>query len=300
MTSNPVSKEKSWLPAYIALGIAWGCSFIFIKQGLHFLTPFGVAFGRCALGAITLLVIVRIRGQRLPREKSTWFKLWIVALLLNVFPGVLFAYAEVRVTSILAGIINAATPLTTLIVILLLFRDEKPKNYQLLGLLFGAVGVATVLGAWRGLGHNSLVGVIALLAAVTCYGFSFPFTRKYVLPLGLRPDVMATTQITVASITLLPFFLYNGISHDQFKPIPILSMLALGAIGTGIAYIWNFQIITAAGSSIASTVTYITPLVAVIVGVIFLGEGITWNEPVGAALVVLGAAISQGRLTRRK
>ena len=77
-------------------------------------------------------------------------------------------------------------------------------------------------------------------------------------------------------------------------------MLALGAIGTGIAYIWNFQIITAAGSSVASTVTYITPLVAVIVGVIFLGEGITWNEPVGAALVVLGAAISQGRLTRRK
>jgi len=300
MTSNPGSKEKSWLPAYIALGIAWGCSFIFIKQGLRFLTPFGVAFGRCALGAITLLVIVRIRGQRLPREKSTWFKLWIVALLLNVFPGVLFAYAEVRVTSILAGIINAATPLATLIVILLLFRDEKPKNYQLLGLLFGAMGVATVLGVWRGLGHNSLVGVLALLAAVTCYGFSFPFTRKYVLPLGLRPDVMATTQITVASITLLPFFLYNGISHDQFKVIPVLSMLALGAIGTGIAYIWNFQIITAAGSSIASTVTYITPLVAVIVGVIFLGEGITWNEPIGALLVVLGAAISQGRLKRRK
>jgi len=300
MSSAPAVSEKSWLPAYIALGIAWGCSFIFIKQGLHFLTPFGVAFGRCALGAITLLVIVRIRGQRLPRETSTWFKLWIVALLLNVFPGVLFAYAEVRVTSILAGIINATTPLTTLIVILLLFRDEKPKNYQLLGLLFGAVGVATVLGAWRGLGHNSLVGILALLAAVTCYGFSFPFTRKYVLPLGLRPDVMATTQITVASITLLPFFLYNGISHDLFKPIPILSMLALGAIGTGIAYIWNFQIITAAGSSVASTVTYITPLVAVIVGVIFLGEGITWNEPVGAALVVLGAAISQGRLTRRK
>lgn len=300
MTSNPGSKEKSWLPAYIALGIAWGCSFIFIKQGLRFLTPFGVAFGRCTLGAITLLVIVRIRGQRLPREKSTWFKLWIVALLLNVFPGVLFAYAEVRVASILAGIINAATPLTTLIVILLLFRDEKPKNYQLLGLLFGAVGVATVLGVWRGLGHNSLVGVLALLAAVTCYGFSFPFTRKYVLPLGLRPDVMATTQITVASITLLPFFLYNGISNDQFKVIPVLSMLALGAIGTGIAYIWNFQIITAAGSSIASTVTYITPLVAVIVGVIFLGEGITWNEPIGAVLVVLGAAISQGRLTRRK
>jgi drug/metabolite transporter (DMT)-like permease len=300
MSSAKDYPEKSWIPAYIALGIAWGCSFIFIKQGLHFLTPFGVAFVRCALGAATLQIIVRIRGQGLPREKSTWFKLWIVALLLNVFPGVLFAYAEVKVTSILAGIINAATPLTTLIIILLLFRDEKPKNYQLVGLLFGGIGVATVLGIWNGIGHNSLVGVFALLAAVTCYGFSFPFTRKYVLPLGLRPDVLATTQITLASATLLPLFIYNGISHDQFHPIPLLSMLALGAIGTGVAYIWNFQIITAAGSSIASSVTYLTPLVAVIVGVIFLGEGITWNEPVGAALVVLGAAISQGRLTRRK
>ena len=299
MSSQPTKSEKSWVPAYIALGIAWGCSFIFIKQGLHFLTPFGVAFGRCFFGAITLLVIVRVRGLKLPSEKSTWFKLWIVALLLNVFPGVLFAYAEVKVTSILAGIINAATPLTTLIVILFLFRDDKPKNYQLLGLLFGALGVATVLGIWKGIGHNSLIGVLALFAAVTCYGFSFPFTRKYVLPLGLRPDVMATTQITLASITLLPLFLYNGISHDHFTLIPILSMLALGAVGTGVAYIWNFQIIAAAGSSIASTVTYLTPLVAVIVGVIFLGEGITWNEPVGALLVVLGAAISQGRFTRR-
>ena len=300
MSEAKPTQEKSWVPAYIALGIAWGCSFIFIKQGLHFLTPFGVAFGRCALGAITLLIIVRIRGQKLPRSASTWFKLWIVSLLLNVFPGVLFAYAEVRVTSILAGIINAATPLTTLIVILFLFRDDKPKNYQLLGLLFGALGVATVLGVWKGIGHNSMIGVLALFAAVTCYGFSFPFTRKYVLPLGLRSDVMATTQITAASFTLLPLFIYHGISHDQYRLLPLLSMLALGAIGTGVAYIWNFQIIAAAGSSIASSVTYLTPLVAVIVGVIFLGEGITWNEPVGALLVVLGAAISQGRFTRRK
>ena len=116
--------RKSWLPAYIALGITWGCSFIFIELGLEFLTPFGVAFARCALGAITLLIVVRSRKIALPKDKSTWRKLWIVALLLNVVPGILFAFAQQYVTSVLAGIINATTPLMTMVFMLLLFRDQ--------------------------------------------------------------------------------------------------------------------------------------------------------------------------------
>ena len=107
---------------------------------------------------------------------------------MNVVPGFLFAFAEVRVTSILAGIINATTPLATLIVIFIAFREEKPKYFQLAGLLLGGLGVLTVLGVWRGLGHNNIVGIIALLGAVTCYGISFPFTKKYVIPLGLKPE----------------------------------------------------------------------------------------------------------------
>jgi len=293
-------KQKSWVPAYIALGVVWGCSFIFIKQGLEFLTPFGVAFGRCALGALSLIIVLKVRTQNFPREKSTWAKLWVVSLLLNVFPGILFAYAEVHVTSILAGIINAATPLMTLIVLLTIFREEKVYRYQFLGLIVGALGVLTVLGIWNGIGENSGLAVLALLAAVTCYGFSFPFTRRYVLPLGLRSDVMATTQITAASITLLPLFLINGIEKDQYRIGPILAMVGLGVLGTGYAYIWNFKIISAAGSSIASTVTYLTPVVAVFMGWIFLGEGISWNEPVGGALVIFGAAISQGRFVKNK
>ncbi len=292
-------KQKSWIPAYIALGIVWGCSFIFIKQGLEFLTPFGVAFGRCALGALSLVIVLKVRRQNFPRKMSTWAKLWVVSLLLNVFPGILFAYAELHVTSILAGIINATTPLMTLIVLLTIFREEKIHLYQFLGLVVGAIGVLSVLGIWNGIGENSGLAVLALLAAVTCYGFSFPFTRRYVLPLGLRPDVMATTQITAASITLLPLFLFDGIAKDEYRPGPILAMIGLGVLGTGYAYIWNFKIIAAAGSSIASSVTYLTPVVAVFVGWLFLGESITWNEPVGGALVVLGAAISQGRFKRK-
>ena len=117
--------RKSWLPAYLALGLVWGCSFIFIKLGLEFLTPFGVAFVRCALGAFALLIVVKLKKISLPKDKSTWRKLWVVAMLLNVVPGILFAYAELHVTSVLAGIINATTPLATLIVMLIAFREEK-------------------------------------------------------------------------------------------------------------------------------------------------------------------------------
>ena len=291
--------RKSWLPAYLALGLVWGCSFIFIKLGLEFLTPFGVAFVRCALGAITLLIVVKLMKIDLPKEKSTWYKLWIVAMLLNVVPGILFAYAEMHVTSVLAGIINATTPLATLIVMLIAFREEKLKAEQVYGLLLGGLGVMVVLGIWQGIGDNQLTGVIALLIAVTCYGISFPYSKRNIIPLGLKPEAAATTQLIMAAITLLPFYLYDGISQDNYRPANIFAMLALGILGSGFAYIWNFSIIAAAGSSIASSVTYLTPVVAVFVGWLFLGEVIVWHEPIGALLVILGAAVSQGRFNRR-
>jgi drug/metabolite transporter (DMT)-like permease len=291
--------RKSWLPAYLALGLVWGCSFIFIKLGLEFLTPFGVAFVRCALGAITLLIVVKLMKIDLPKEKNTWYKLWIVAMLLNVVPGILFAYAELHVTSVLAGIINATTPLATLIVMLIAFREEKLKAEQVFGLLLGGLGVMVVLGIWQGIGDNQLTGVIALLIAVTCYGISFPYSKRNIIPLGLKPEAAATAQLIMAAITLLPFYLYDGISQDNYRPANIFAMLALGILGSGFAYIWNFSIIAAAGSSIASSVTYLTPVVAVFVGWLFLGEVIVWHEPVGALLVILGAAVSQGRFNRK-
>jgi drug/metabolite transporter (DMT)-like permease len=290
------AKTKSWVPLYIALGIVWGCSFIFIKLGLEFLTPFGVAFGRCALGAITLLIALKVMGLRLPRERSTWWHLWVVSLLLNVIPGILFAVAETEVTSILAGIINAVTPLMTLLAIMIVFREEKLPSHQVIGLSLGFIGVLIVLGAWNGLGANPWWAIGALLLAVACYGVSFPYSRKNVLPLKLKPEVMAATQLVAATITLLPFYLFDGIAENNYELGPVLAMLGLGIFGSGFAYIWNFKIMSAAGSAIASSVTFVTPVVAVIVGIIFLGEKITWNEPVGGLVVLISAAIAQGRI----
>ncbi|CAB4753074.1 unannotated protein [freshwater metagenome] len=298
MHSPSVTHKNSsnWISLYIALGVVWGCSFIFIKLGLEFLTPIGVAFGRVSLGALTLVFWARFKGIDLPNNKKLWLHLWIVSLLLNVIPGVLFAFAETKVTSILAGIINAVTPLMTLLAIMIAFREEKPKNYQVVGLLIGFLGVLTVLGAWKGLGTNPLIAVLALLLAVTCYGVSFPYSRKFVLPHKLRPEAIAAAQVSTGALTLLPFYLMDGIAKDEYRPGPVFAMIALGVFGSGFAYIWNFKIMEAAGSAIASTVTYVTPVVAVIVGIIFLGEQVSWYEPVGAAIVLLGAAIGQARI----
>ena len=299
VSSLQPKKDNSWLPIYLALGAVWGCSFIFIKLGLEFLTPFGVAFGRCALGALTLLTWAKYKGIALPKSKAMLFHLWVVSLLLNVIPGILFALAQTEVTSILAGIINAVTPLMTLLAIMLVTRDEKPKIYQVVGILIGFIGVLTVLGAWKGLGDNPLWAILILLAAVTCYGFSFPYSRRFILPHKLQPESIAAGQVTLGALTLIPLFIYNGIDRYEFQTAPVLAMLALGVFGSGFAYIWNFKVMANAGSAIASSVTYLTPVVAVIVGVIFLQESIYWYEPVGALIVLLGAAIGQNRIKLR-
>ena len=290
--------RKSWLPAYLALGTVWGCSFIFIELGLEFLSPFGVTFTRCALGAITLLIILKIRKAKLPTQNSTWRKLWVVAMLLNVVPGVLFAFAQQYITSVLAGIINATTPLMTLVFILLLFREEKLKPEQIIGLLVGALGVMTVVGVWKELGDNQLIGVIALLLAVSCYGASYPYSTRNVVPLGLRPEALATGQLIMATLTLLPLFIFNGVLGNAPRIESAIAMLLLGVFGSGFAYIWNFYITASAGSAIASTVTYLTPVVAVVIGWLYLGEEVFWHEIIGALIVITGALISQGRLNR--
>jgi len=265
-------------------------------MGLEFLTPFGVAFVRCALGAATLLMIARLRGHALPKSRKALFHIWVVAILLNVIPGIFYALAETEVTSVLAGIINAVTPLMTILAIMVVNREEKPRVSQLIGLLLGFTGVLIVLGVWQGLGDNPLWAIVVLLLAVTCYGISFPYTRRFVMPLQIKSESVVSLQLTLAALTLLPLFLLDGIAKDEYRLAPVLAMVALGVFGSGVAYIWNFKVMEFAGSAIASSVTYLTPVVAIIVGIIFLNEKITWYEPVGALVVLLGAAIAQERI----
>jgi drug/metabolite transporter (DMT)-like permease len=290
-----------WPWLFFTLGAIWGCSFLFIKLGLEALTPVGVAFVRLAIGSVTLLVIVRVTGTRLPRRRKTWGYLALVGLLFCSIPFTLFAWGETQVSSILAGIINACTPLATLVVVLAAFPEERPTRQRIVGLVIGFVGVLIVVGVWEGLGGGELLGVLACIGAITCYGLAFPLTRRHLVGTGDGPIAIAAGQVTLAALFLLPVVVVQWVLGSPIVTGPpsaatVLGMLALGGLGSGVAYVLNTHIVGVAGGTVASSVTYVTPLVSVAAGALLLAEPLNWHEPVGGAVVLLGVAISQGRI----
>jgi len=289
------NKTNTWLLWFSIAGLIWGASFLFIELSLTFLTPIGVAFGRTFFGTLAMVIAMVIFKSKLPTSFEAWKHLTIAGMLMSSIPFVLFAYAQTQVTSALAAIINAVTPITTVIVLLVAFRTEKLKPHVVAGIVIGLVGVLVVLGAWQGFGENSPLAILAMLIAVILYGIGTPYVRKYVTPLKLATEVSVFGQIGTAALTLLPIYLLSG---PLITSVPDLASVAaivtLGALGSGVAYLLYYKILDVVGSAIASSVTYITPVIAVILGVILLGEKLHWYEPVGGLIVILGAAISQG------
>ena len=282
---------------YLTAGLIWGGSFLFVEYALTALTPIGVAFWRTAFGALAMLIAILIYRSSLPKTLDAWVKLTIAGLLMSSVPFTLFAFAQTYVSSALASILNAITPMATVIVMLIAFRSEKLKPHVIVGLVVGLVGVLVVLGVWQGFGDNEPLAIIALMFAVTCYGIGTPYVRNYVAPLGLATEVSVFGQIGTAALTLLPFYLFSGQLFTSTPSIEaILSIIAIGALGSGFAYLLFYRVLDIVGSAITSSVTYMTPVIAVILGVLVLGEQLHWYEPVGGLIVILGAAISQGSI----
>ncbi len=282
------------------LAAVWGSSFLFIKVGLHGLSPIQLASGRIWLGALTLVVIASLRRRPLPRHPAVYGHLLVVGLLLCVLPFVLFAYGETHISSGLASILNATTPLLTMLVASAFLPQERPTPVRLLGLALGFGGVLVVLAPWRGVGGGSLQGELACLGATSCYGCAFVYLRRFVLPLGLDPVTVALIQVGLAATVLLvaaPF----GSTGAVHLTWPIVgSLLALGVLGTGIAYVLNTNVVAGLGATAASTVTYLTPVVGVLLGIVVLHESLSWNEPLGAVLVVAGIAVGQRLIPTRR
>ena len=293
------SASSRWLPSYLLLALIWGGSFAFMKIGLESLTPVGVSLSRIVLGAITLLIISAITRTALPPTR-TWKRLFIYGALVSTIPWTMFAISETHISSALAGIINGATPLMTLIAILLVFPEERPNRQRIIGLTIGFVGVLVVVGVWQGLGGGTLIGIGACIIAITCYGFSYPYGRRHLtggpLASDLTPLALATGVLVMGTIQTAPIALVTGVMIAPIQTSTVIAMLGLGCLGSGIAYILNFQVLGRADATTASTVTYIPPLIAVIIGALFLDEHITWNQPLGGVLLIFGAATAQGIL----
>jgi drug/metabolite transporter (DMT)-like permease len=285
-----------WPARLLLLGAIWGTSFLLIKIGVRAFTPVQVAFGRMFFGVLALVPVVLAQRTRLPRDLRTWAHLGVAALLLNSAPFTLFAVGEQHVSSVLAGIWNGATPLFTLVVVLVSFPEERPTRDRVLGLVLGFAGVLVVFGAWRGIGHGELVGNLACLGATLLYGFGFPYARRYLAMGGLTIAALAFGQLAIGTAQLAIALPFAGGLPDAFPAGPLAAIVTLGAIGTGAAYLLNYSIIRDAGATTASTVGYLVPVFATVAGVSLLGEPLSWNEPVGGLLVLLGVAASQGRL----
>ena len=289
-------RQQPWLTTFIALSITWGLSFYFIAVSLESFSAVGVAVLRNVFGAIALVAWSLITKQKFVREKTIWLKIFLLGLLLNAFPGLMFALAEQLLDSSLAGILNATTPLFSVLFITLVFRSETITTSQVFGLILGFVGVLVLFGNLSFSGTNVPLGICLILMATLGYGFSFPYMRKYLANTGYSSTSLATAQLLVSVVWLAPLAVTQPLLHSPLRLQSAIAVFVLGALGTGFAYVWNFRVTSIVGSAIASTVTYLSPVVAVIAGWAFLNEQIQLSTLVGAAVILFSAAIVQRRI----
>lgn len=287
-----------WVAVQFALtGIVWGLSFLFMKVALDGLSPGQVAWSRLVLGAITLGIFVALRREKLPRVPRVWVHMTVLAITFCVIPFLLFSWAQQHVTSGLASIYNATTPIMTAIMAGLLFRVERLKGMQIAGIMVGILGVMVLIAPWDGLDlDQSLIAQFAILGATACYGFSLAYMRKFVANSGMSALVFSFLNIGIAALIMVALTPVVALGQITLDPWIVASILLLGCLGTGVAYIWNQNALRAWGPTRASTVTYLTPVVGVALGLIVLGEPLTWNEPAGAIVVFLGILLAQDRL----
>jgi drug/metabolite transporter (DMT)-like permease len=285
----------------VALAAIWGCSFLFISVGVRELPPLYLALGRVIAGSVVLLAILVMKREALPRDPRMWAHSFVAGAIGSAIPWTLFGYGEERIPSLLAGIWNGITPLIVLPIAVLIFRTEVFSAQRGLGLLIGFTGMLVVLGAWRVDSGADLVGQGLCMLAAVFYGLAIPYQKRFLAGTTASGTALSAMLLLCATVQLA---VVAPIVTGQAPPAPwslsievVLSVLALGALGSGLAFVLNMRNIRLIGASRSSMVTYLMPIFSILVGVIVLHEHITWYQPVGGLIVLLGVAVSQGLLT---
>ena len=290
-----------WLPGLGARAAIWGCSVLFSEVGIRELHPTYVTLGRVVTGAVTLLIILAIRRDPLPRSPGLWMHLVVLGAVGVALPFTLFGYGEQRIPSLLAGIWNGTTPLVVLPIAVLVFRTERFTVHRLAGLVLGFVGVLVVLGVWQGVNGGQLSGQLMCLGAAACYGVAIPYQKRFITDAKESGPSLSAGMLITATAWLLvvaPTVAGAPPAPSGLSLEVIASVVALGALGTGLAFVIHMRNIRLIGASRAATVTYLVPVFAVTVGISVLGESIEWYQPLGALIVLAGVAVSQDRVRK--
>jgi drug/metabolite transporter (DMT)-like permease len=282
------------------LALLWGSGFFWLKLALHGLNPIQIVLGRLVAGAAVMLAIVAVGRHSLPRKPAPWAHLTVMAVTANIAPYFLFGWGVERVPSGLAGILNATTPLFTL-VLALATRSERLTAVRLTGLVLGFAGVLVLAAPWQTETLGSpLPGIGACLLGAACYAASYVYARRFLTGRDLPALVLSTGQLAAGAALLVLAAPIVARDPITVTPTVLASVLVLGVLGTGVAYVLNYQLITDEGAVAASTVTYLIPVVAVVLGAVILNEPLTWNLLAGAVIVLVGVAVAEGRLGKER
>lgn len=275
------------------LALLWGSSFLWIKLALRGFSPVQITLVRLALGSLVLIPIALNRGLRFPTGRTVWLHLFVAALVANAIPYTLFGIAEKSVGSNVAGVINATAPLWTVLIAYAAGTDRHVNAWRGLGLAAGFAGTVLIFTPWESAGEIASWGGLACLAASLSYGVSYVYMGRFLTPRGIPPIMLSASQLAAATALLALALPFGGLTAPTWRADAVASLLILGALGTGAAYVLNYRLIGDIGPTAASTVSYLLPVIAVILGALVVDERVTAWMVAGMLLVLAGVFLVQ-------
>jgi drug/metabolite transporter (DMT)-like permease len=278
----------------LALGISWGSSFLWIKYALDSFSPTVITTVRLILGAAVCYAFCLATHVRLPRRAKVLLPLLGAGILANALPYTLFAVGEQRTSSAIAGLMNSTAPLWTLLVGWII-HDRAVGKRSTIGVFIGLMGTVLMVTPALTVAQGDLPGVVACLGASLCYGLSYIYIDRFIPNHQYSLPALAAGQLTGAVIASLPFAFLVDHYIKEIHARSFGSLLVLGIIGTGVAYIVNYELIRSTGPIAASVVSYLIPVVAVMLSVLVLSESLSAWSIIGGVITLFGVSMAHSR-----
>jgi len=280
------------------LSVLWGMSYIFMELAIRDLPTFSIVFGRLFFAAVMLFSYIKVMGRKLSFSLQIWRMLFIASIIGMVIPFSLIVWGQHYVTASLSSVLNGTVPIFTVILTHFMTVDERMKLNKLMGVVAGFVGVAVIMGLdISELDTQGLVGQLAVLAGAACYAWATVYRRRFAA-MGVRPLSAATGEMIIACFAMLPIVLFfePPWAIDMPSLTSLWAVIGLGVFSTGLAFVMYHTLIPQIGAGNMSLVTFLIPISAILLGIVFLEESLSWNQLLGMGFIGLGLLVIDGRL----